>query len=297
VTQPAGEVGCLFCGSVSPPALDVDSAPLRVVRCPDCDHRQALHNDQQPRSDYYEHTPQAEAFVRSLEITRRRQAKRIIADASEVIGDPSGWLDFGCGRGWFLDEMRAADATQFFAGFDTSSLSRQWLAEQGIEVAQPSAADALLPDFDSLSFPPRIMSFLDVVEHFAGEQAFRLLQGLSAALPSLEWLVIKVPISSGFLYRTAHMLRRIAPGPYRQLYQVGTFPPHYHYFNVGSLTHLIEKVGYEIVRVVRDPDVDNLFHRIPALSSVPGGALVTRAIRVLPQDTAIAFARRKPNAA
>jgi hypothetical protein len=167
------------------------------------------------------------------------------------------------------------------------------LQDNGIESPRPSANDPSWPDFASLSFSPRVVSLLDVVEHFPGDSVAKLFHDLASALPQLEWVVVKVPISSGILFRVAHALRAKVPGPYRQLFQVGTFPPHYHYFTLRSLKRLLESTGYEVARVVKDADVDNVFHRIEALASLPGGGLAARAIRLFPADSAIAFARRK----
>jgi hypothetical protein len=285
--------GCIFCESTAAPILDFDASDLSVRRCPACNHRQAVHGERPPTSDYYDHTPQDTPFLRSLETTRRRQARRIVRRAAELFGKPANWLDFGCGRGWLLDELRSTGSSQTIAGFDSSPISRQWLEQNGIESLPSSGTDPHWPDFASLSFSPRVVSLLDVAEHFPGDRVSTLFRDLSAALPTLEWLVVKVPVSSGVLYRGAHALRFKFPGPYRQLYQVGTFPPHYHYFTTRSLRYLIEKAGYDVACVVEDADVDNLFHRMGRLSVLPGGGLAARALRLFPADSAILFARRR----
>ncbi|HKO49901.1 MAG TPA: class I SAM-dependent methyltransferase [Polyangiaceae bacterium] len=268
---------------------EYSSASLAVDRCASCEHRFARHSPVVEASDYYEHTPQSVQFVSSLEFTRRRQARLILSRFARH-GKTSDWLDFGCGRGWFLDEARSR-ASGAIAGFDSSALSRTWLRESGLLAAEPRTDDPFWPDWSSLPFSPRVVSFLDVIEHVAEGGAERLLRRLHEELPALEWIVLKVPASEGILYRTAHAIRNAFPGPYQQLHQVGTSPPHHHYFSQRSLRTLIVNAGYVVVDLMLDHDVDNVFHRSGSLARLPGGALLTRLIRLGPADSVIMFAR------
>ena len=281
---------CSVCGGASR-SSELESVAVRITRCRGCGHREAWHAPAADASDYYLNTPQSPTFVAALEVTRRRQARKIAARLSELAGGDSGWFDFGFGRGWFLQELRARTGAARVGGFDASPLSRAWGREQGFEVAEPLAGDPFWPDWRSFSFSPRIVSLLDVLEHFPAGQARALLGRLRAELPTLEWIVVKVPVSEGILYRTAHALRRLQPGLFAQLYQVGTFPPHYHYFNRRSLRALLEQTGHDVVDLLADHDVDNIFHRIEGLAWLPGGASATRLIRLFPADSAVAFAR------
>jgi hypothetical protein len=76
--------------------------------------------------------------------------------------------------------------------------------------------------------------------------------------------------------------------PFETMFQVGTNPPHFHYFSRSSLRAYIAKAGLKAELEWTDPDVDNLFHRIPAFSWVPGGRIISRALRAFPGDTAVA---------
>jgi hypothetical protein len=199
-------------------------------------------------------------------------------------------VDLGSGRGWFLDEARAAGIAPL-AGFDTSDLARRWLREADVPAAVPRSDNPTWPDWSSLAFVPAVVTVLDVLEHFPREHAEAALRRLRAELPGLRCVVVKVPVSDGVLYRSARALKRIHPEPYRQLYQVGTSPPHHHYFSRRSLRLILEKAGFAVTELWTDPDVDNLFHRIPSLAQLPGGGLAARVLRWGPADSAIAFAR------
>ena len=280
--------GCPICGLCAGQP-EYASASLAVDKCANCGHRVARHTTGTPMSDYYEHTPQSAQFLSSLEHTRRRQARLVLSRFVEH-HELADWLDFGCGRGWFLDEARAR-ATGPIAGFDSSLLSRSWLRERSILAAEPRTDDPLWPDWASLPFSPRVVSLLDVIEHIAERGAERLLQRLRQELPALEWVVLKVPASEGVLYRTAQALRYAFPGLYLQLYQVGTSPPHHHYFSHHSLHSLVANAGYSVVDLMLDHDIDNVFQRVESLAWLPGGTLPTRLIRLGPADSVIVFAK------
>lgn len=281
---------CTICGSrdLRP---EYSSPSFSVWRCRDCGHREAAHSAEAPRTDYYEHTPSEENFVQSLLETRRRQAREILDKLVPVLREgEDAWLDFGCGRGSFLEEARAHGYANV-GGFEASRLSTEWLEGKGIPMAKPSAADPYWPDWESLPFVPGVVSLLDVAEHFEGEGVRVLLRRMLAEVPDLKWIVIKVPVSEGILFRAARAMKALAPGPYRQLFQVGTYPPHFHYFSNESLIRLLKELGLKIELSWPDPDLDNLFHRIPALGFLPGGRWAARFFRLFHGDTRIVCAR------
>lgn len=265
-------------------------ATLSVFRCGACEHRQARHL-RAATGDYYEHTPQAPAFLASLEETRRRQARELLARVTPRVGTAAPWLDFGCGRGWFLDEAARAGRPAL-AGFDSSALSRQWLADRGVAAPAPRADDAHWPDWSTSAVRPEVASLLDVVEHFEAPEA--PLARLATELPTLRWAVVKVPISDGALFQVARRLRQVAPGPYRQLFQVGTTPPHWHYFSRASLARWAASlVDWRPALEWTDPDVDDLFGRVGALQGLPGGRQAARLLRHLPHDSALVLLERR----
>jgi len=290
MTAAAPERACAICHSRGRRAEHREPA-LEVWRCRGCGHREARHVPPARPSDYYENTPQDPRFVASLGVTRRRQARAILSLFERALGTPDGWLDFGCGRGWFLREARAAGVARL-AGFDSSPLSTAALRDEGFEIARPSAADPGWPDWSSLGAAPRRLGLLDVIEHFPDEGPRRVLERLRAELPTLEAIVVKVPVAEGALFQAARALRPLAGGPYRQLFQVGTHPPHYHYFCWRSLEMLLEQSGFRLVDLWPDADVDDLFQRIPPIARWPGGAWAARAVRLFPADALVAIARR-----
>lgn len=273
---------CSICASPQNPEFESDD--FKVWLCGRCGHREAEHGSIAPASDYYEHTPTDEKFVTSLRATRRRQAGALLDRIVPLLEEGDGWVDFGCGRGLFLEEARQR-GMKSLGGYETSAISRAWLVERGFPMAASAAGESFWPDWESLPFAPRVVSLFDVLEHFPGMQAEAALRRVRKELPDLKWIVLKVPVSNGILFRLAGAVKKFAPGIYRQLFQVGTFPPHYQYYSRGSLDELVKKTGLVPEFSWDDSDLDNLFHRIPSLSFLPGGRLAAWFIGLFPGDT------------
>lgn len=274
------------------------SSSLTIVRCRGCGHRMASHVVGAPvDSDYHaQHVHDDPLFVETLRTTRVRQAGRLIQLVRQVAPGATRLLDFGCGRGWFLDVARQAGFSEL-AGADVSRIALEGLHARGIEAL---AVDPEHPDkitSQRLTFRPQVLTLLDVLEHFSLERARHVLSRLVETLaPDLELVVVKVPVSSGLLYRISTVLAKVgAPGPLEQLYQVGSSPPHHCYFSQASLRWVIEDAGLDVVGWARDRDFepDGLVGRARVLASMPVavaravGFAVAGTVRVLRMEDAL----------
>jgi hypothetical protein len=162
------------------------------------------------------------------------------------------------------------------AGLDTSAMAVDAAIQRGFEAH-------LLPDDEKqasgrsfpagLSFTPRILMLLDVLEHFPSDQVVSALADLvRASQASLELVVVKVPVADGILFRAARAIARLgACGPLEQLYQYGTWPPHFSYFSRRSLRLLLHRAGLRLVREFGDADFEpeSLSRRVQALGRFP----------------------------
>ncbi len=231
---------------------------LCVRRCRRCGHRVASHDlPMAGAADYHRQYEQG-AFLESLRATRRRQAGQLVAAMRRHLARPGDVLDYGAGRGFFLEVCRREGLAPL-AGADTSELAIEELRRSGIEAHRiPEGTDAAGPLKQALSFPPRVVTLLDVVEHLPPESLAGFLRSLVRELGSaLELLVIKVPIAEGLLYRIARVGAAVGfRGPLRQLYQVGTWPPHLSYFSARSMAVLLEGLGFQVVARVDDLDFE-----------------------------------------
>jgi hypothetical protein len=290
---------CPVCGEtslepcVSPPGI-------RVLRCRACGHRVAIHGAAEgPRADYHAQYDGG-AFLESLRATRIRQAARLIELLGRRVTGLSAVVDYGAGRGWFLEACRSAGVAPV-AGVDTSRLSIEELAASGIEARLLSEGDGAADALTRLSFRPRVVTLLDVVEHFPpADLRARLRSIVKLCGEDLEVVALKVPVD-GFLYGAAATLCRAGfPGPLRQLYQAGTWPPHFNYFSTASAERLLASAGLRVVDRIGDPDFEpeSLGSRIgatrPALRTLArlGGAALAAAVRVTGRyDSAVLLAK------
>jgi methyltransferase family protein len=264
---------CPICGSRRL-HRSLATAHLRLQRCLDCSHRLAEHEPAAPpAADYHEQYGQGQ-FLESLATTRRRQAAVIIELIRRQLPQPDRLLDFGAGRGWFLEACRQ-NGFRELAGADSSLLAVTSLRDRGFAAQLVPGGDRL-GDLAPLPFQPRILTLLDVVEHFPVERLQPILTGIIDPLrPALELVVMKVPAAEGLLYRSAVLLGRLgATGPIEQLYQVGTDPPHLSYFTSRSMVRLLSAVGLQPVdsRGDRDFEPSSLAARARAAHRLPSAA-------------------------
>jgi len=244
---------CWVCGARTREAGR--TARVNLFECGGCAHLEAKHPAVSAASDYHLGYEQGR-FVESLGATRRRQATRILA-ALETKSTPASLLDFGCGRGWLLEEARARGIRKL-AGADVSGLALGLLRNQdisGIELDRERPFEELR--FDALGFTPEVICFLDVLEHFAGNLTRRLRPWLERLPIGVRRVVIKVPVRDGLLFHVASSLRRAGMhGPIEQLFQCGTDPPHYQYFSRRSLESFVASLGLSTVDVLDDLDFE-----------------------------------------
>jgi SAM-dependent methyltransferase len=247
---------CWVCGQGTRSFWSNDA--FDAVACARCGHICAEHRDQ-PSSggaDYHLDYEQGD-FLAALAATRRRQAARLL-DALQALSEPPRALfDFGCGRGFFLEVARERGIERL-AGGDVSELALQLLRERGLPALQ---LDTLEPferlDLAQLPFLPEALLFLDVIEHFSGNLTARLLPWLQALPQAVRFLVIKVPVREGLLFAMANGARRLhVQNLGKQLFQAGTFPPHYQYFSQRSLEQFVLQLGLQPVAMLDDLDFE-----------------------------------------
>jgi hypothetical protein len=280
-------------------------AGLAVTTCVACGHRTADHEPvSDDPGDYHRQYDQGE-FVEALRRTRVRQARRIVRAVAAHAPAARGLLDFGCGRGWLMEEARRAGLDPV-GGADTSQLAVDEARARGFPAVRVSPERPEAIDAAVLGFAPGVLTLLDVVEHLVPGDAARVVSALVQALPTVELVVVKVPVADGLLYRGAEALARAGrTAALEQLYQVGTSPPHRSYFSRRSLRRFLSSGGLEIVETLDDRDFepDALSGRVRALRALPrwgtaaaGTALATAIDLARLHDSAIAIARPRGSA-
>ena len=248
-------IPCWVCGGKPTPFWS-DTA-FDATACATCGHLTAEHHaGPAVEADYHRSYDQG-VYVESLQATRRRQAQRLL-DALQSLGDPPKSLfDFGCGRGWLLEAALQRGMPQV-AGGDSSALALTLLEGRGIPAIgldENHPFEAM--DFSALQFKPEVVTFLDVLEHFEGDLGARLAAWMRRLPSSVRLLVFKVPVRDGLLFSLARLSwHGGARGLGRQLFQVGTHPPHYQYFSRLSLGLFTSSLGLSPLATFDDIDFE-----------------------------------------
>jgi hypothetical protein len=274
------------------------SPRLSLARCGGCGHTVAEHaTTARAEIDYHEQYDGG-LFLEALAQTRMRQGREIIARLRRSAPELGSLVDFGCGRGWFLDCACEAGFARL-AGVDRSAVAVSLLRPHKVEGILIGDGDDALHRMPLPSFRTEVLSALDVIEHFPVAQLRIRVQELVALFrPTL--MIVKVPVSSGLLYRTATLLARLgASAPLEQLYQVGTHPPHLSYFSQRSLELLLAQCSLEIVERWRDLDFEpaelgrrvHMLRRLRRLATLPAIIAARAAAALGLQDSLIVIAR------
>jgi hypothetical protein len=302
-TTENGATGAAACPACLERRFDkAEATPhVQVRRCRTCGHRVAEFPGPPPSEQDFLLQDSTDSYTGSLKVTRVRQAKALVAALKREAGAVEGLLDYGCGRGWFLEVARG-EGVKPVAGADTSGTSMDSLSAMGIPGVR--IEDPMHParTVERLPFRPRVVSLLDVVEHIAPDAlAGWLTELLDALRPDLRFILIKVPISGGVMYRAASALARAGmAAPLDQLYQVGRMPPHVNYFSVRSMRALLERLRLPLLTLVRDPEFEasGLKERATFLQALPppvataaGGAAIGLARALRMEDTAAFLCR------
>src|SRR5262249_10166123 len=151
-------------------------------------------------------------------------------------------LDVGCSFGWLLEV--AGDAGFEAYGIDPSESAVEVARSRGLRVKHGH-----FPEEDWNRQDWAVITYMDVIEHI--DDLERMLSQTVRRLRPSGYLGIQVPVSTGAVFRAANLLERASLGridwPLRRLLQLDFPYPHLHYFNRGSLEHLLSRYGLETV--------------------------------------------------
>lgn len=171
-------------------------------------------------------------------------------------GRPGSLLEVGCAHGWFMEaaETRGYSTT----GLEPDKKFHARAGSGGLNIIKGYFPGDLGPDakFD-------VIVFNDVFEHLPNPH--EAMGSIAERLNSGGALVINIPNSEGFFYRTASMLDVLGiPGPLRRMWQVNFPSPHISYFNPASLARLAGRSGLTEVHrsTLSSVTVDGLWQRL-----------------------------------
>lgn len=155
-------------------------------------------------------------------------------------------LDVGCAHGWFLEAARArfdvlgVEPDEFVAARTTA---------RGLPVRVGFFPDVLdeTARFD-------VIVFNDVIEHIPDIRS--AIAAVHRHLDAGGLLVLNLPNSRGFFYRTSKLLARFGwAAPFERLWQKDLPSPHVHYFDRRNLARLVASHGFQQVVSTELPSV------------------------------------------
>lgn len=155
-------------------------------------------------------------------------------------------LDVGCAHGWFLE---AAHHRFDVLGIEPDEFVAGRTQARGLPVRIGFFPDALVPGekFD-------VVVFNDVIEHVPDIRA--AVAAVHRHLTPGGLLVLNLPNSRGFFYRTSKLLSRFGwPAPFERLWQKDLPSPHLHYFDRTNLARMVRTHGFEQVHTTELPSV------------------------------------------
>jgi SAM-dependent methyltransferase len=168
-------------------------------------------------------------------------------------------LDVGAAHGWFV---KMASEWMDALGIEPDGAMCVKARSEGISLIEGYFPDAIGADskFD-------VITFNDSFEHIPDVP--RTLAACRKHLKDGGVLVLNLPSSNGFFYKTSKLLKRAGSGSaFERMWQKGLPSPHIHYFNPKNLVQAAEKNGFDRVSVgsLRTVRHEGLYDRISHIS-------------------------------
>lgn len=164
-------------------------------------------------------------------------------------------LDVGCAHGWFLEAARGRFEV---LGIEPDEFVAARTTARGLPVRVGFFPAVLEPSekFD-------MVVFNDVIEHIPDIRS--AIAAVHQHLDTGGLLVLNLPNSRGFFYRTSKLLSHFGwTAPFERLWQKGLPSPHVHYFDRSNLARLVASQGFVQVNSAELPSVrrEGLLERI-----------------------------------
>lgn len=219
-----------------------------------------------------------------------------ILDRLSLYRKPVGaLLDIGCAHGWFLEAARSRGYT--VTGVEPDPAMHAIASSRGVEVIKGIFPDDLPADrtFD-------VIAFNDVLEHLPNPE--KIVASCKERLNSGGCLVVNIPSSAGFFYKTATLLDRIGiSSPFDRMWQRNFASPHISYFTPYQLCVLAEHRGLKEIHRSTLPSIHlpDLWARLrydrrsPVIASAvvfAGVAALAPILQMFPADISLQIFRR-----
>ena len=182
-----------------------------------------------------------ESGVLALKNLRINNYKEILKTLQKELKPNSKGLEVGCAYGLFLELCRTNSIP--CVGIEPEPDLAERARKSGHNVITGFFPEDLNGQITSVDF----IIFNDVFEHIPDIK--KTIDSCFNLLSPDGILIINLPLSTGFFYRTAGMLYKLGyKNPLERLWQLQFHSPHFHYFNKTNLTRLLQNKGFKLVQ-------------------------------------------------
>jgi SAM-dependent methyltransferase len=181
---------------------------------------------------------QDEAYS-ALKDLRMSNFRQIISVLKKELPQNAKGLDVGCSYGWFLETCKNNDIS--CVGIEPEKALAEYARANGHTVMSGFFPEDLDRNITQLEF----IIFNDVFEHIP--DIHKTLESCYQLLTPGGILIINIPLSTGFFYKTAKLLYRFGlKKPLERMWQLDFHSPHFHYFNKTNLRKLVGSKGFNL---------------------------------------------------
>jgi len=223
-------IQCPVCGNSSKPKFKLK---FTVYKCPEC----GLFTSDANFDFSFKSDLELESREVGLKKLRFGNFETIIQKLEEVKGEKLKGLEIGSGNGWWLKvcQEKGIDCI----GIEPENSHQDYYTANGLSVYDGFYPSPELKSEKGYDF----IIFNDVFEHI--KDIDDLIIALKDDLAENGTLIINLPMSDGFFYRTAMLLNKFGVKSYlTRMWQFNFHSPHMNYFNRKNLNMLLNRHGF-----------------------------------------------------
>ncbi|MFI5139881.1 MAG: class I SAM-dependent methyltransferase [Sphingobacteriales bacterium] len=172
-----------------------------------------------------------------LKKLRFKNFETIIAELKNLKGSDIKGLEIGSGNGWWLKVCREHGID--CVGIEPEKSHQNYHEANGLNVFYGFYPDTQIKNETGYDF----IIFNDVFEHIKAIDALTI--SLKQDLAEEGLLIINIPMSDGFFYKTAMLLNKFGISSYlERMWQFYFHSPHINYFNQKNLEAYMNRHGF-----------------------------------------------------
>jgi 2-polyprenyl-3-methyl-5-hydroxy-6-metoxy-1,4-benzoquinol methylase len=223
-------IQCPVCGSSSKLKFTLK---FNVYKCPDC----GLYTSDAGFDFSFKSDLELASREVGLKKLRFANFEKIITKLRQIKPGKITGLEIGSGNGWWLKVCQEHGINCI--GIEPEKAHEGYHTANGLDVRYGFYPDMNVKKESGYDF----IIFNDVFEHI--KEIDELIINLKQDLAENGVLIINLPMSSGFFYRTAMLMNKLGFKSFlERLWQFNFHSPHMNYFNQKNLEILLRKHGF-----------------------------------------------------